>query len=221
MSWTTAVDNLRTLLSDGPTDKLRALKQVFGQQDGVNTVFKTFEFRRVTDFSASALAFPLGVYVNGVWHGSSAVTLDNPGTGFFQSASAFDDSVNLTCSYYIQWFTDSELTEFMTRSANWIGYGDNYPVIPDGLKPAALEYGAHEAYKKLSLRFAENIAETYRLQDSPDEKKMEVVKAYQDAAESAYKRALAYRDDFYTRKGMAKAPISGVIQGRITNPTVG
>lgn len=52
MSWATRIDDLRAILSDGATDKLRHRKRVFGKQDSANTRFKTFEFRRVTDFSA-------------------------------------------------------------------------------------------------------------------------------------------------------------------------
>lgn len=219
MSWLTGQDNLRTLLSDGPTDKLRALKGVFGVQNGTNTTFKTFEFRRVTDFSASATVFPLGIFVNGQWQPPSAIAVDDPNSGFFQAATAFDDSVSLTASYYIQWFTDLELDGFLVRASDWLGQGDDYTQTPTGLKTAALKYAAHEAYQKLSLRFAENIAETFRLQDAPDDKKMEIVKAYQDAAKLALEEAKTYRDDFYTRKGAALAPRFGSISGNIKNPT--
>ncbi len=219
MTWTAPIDNLRTLLSDGPADKLRALKQVFGQQDGVNITFKTFEFRRITNFASSAISFPLGLYVNGVQQPASAVAIDDPDSGFFQAATGYPDSVNITASYYIQWFTDAELIAFMEQAAKWIGYGADYTVIPDGLQPAALQYGCHEAYKKLSMRFAENASETFRLEDSPDEKKFSVIKAYQEAAKQAFDMAKSYRDDFYSRKGQALAPRSGTVQGRIRNPT--
>lgn len=221
MSWTTGVENLRTLLSDGPTDKLRALKSVFGTLDGVNKTFKTFEFRRVTDFSSTATAFPLGLYVNGEWQPPSAIAVDSPETGFFQAATAYSDSTLLTCSYYIQWFTDAELDGFLIRASDWLGLGDDYTIVPTGLKTAALKYAAHEAYQKLSLRWAEAITETYRLQDAPDEKRMQVVEAYQRASKLALDEATKYRDDFYTRKGQALAPRFGTISGNIKNPTVG
>lgn len=220
MSWTTAISDLRVLLSDGPTDKLRAYKTVFGTQNAVNTTFKTFEFRRLTDFSSTATAYPLGIYVNGALQTASAVVKDDLSTGFFTCATAYDDSVSLLATYYIQWFLDGELDGFLTRASDWLGLGDDYTSLVSGLKTAALKYAAHEAYQKLSLKYAENIVETYRTQDAPDERRMEIVKAYQQAAKDTLGEAERYRDDFYTRKGMSKAPLFGSVQGNIKNPTV-
>lgn len=221
MSWTTAIPDLRVILSDGPTDKLRALKAVFGLQNGVNTTFKTFEFRRVSDFSSSALATPLGLTVDGVRIPAASVVYDDLDSGMFQLTDPIQDSQQLAATYYIQWFQDAELDGFMVRASNWLGLSDDYTTIPSGLKTAALKYAAHEAYQKLSLRMAENIVETYRLQDAPDEKRMAVVEAYQKAASEALKEATTYRDDYYTRKGKSKAPLFGSISGNIKNPTVG
>lgn len=221
MTWSTAAADLRVLLSDGPTDKLCAYKSVFGTQDGTNTTFKTFEFRRITDFSSSATSFPLGLYINGQRLASSGVTVDDPDTGYFTAASAYSDAVSILATYYIQWFTDVELTGFLTRSSDWLGLGDDYSNIPSGLKTAALKYAAHEAYQKLSLLYARNVTETYRLEDAPDDRKFQVVSAYQKAAADALKEAERYRDDYYTRKGQYKAPLFGTIQGNIKNPTIG
>lgn len=221
MSWTNAVTDLRTLLSDGPTDKLRALKSVFGVQDGTNVSFKTFEFRRVTDFSASGTAAPLGIYLNNSLLPASAIASDDLLSGFFTLQAAPSDADNLVASYYIQWFLDPELEGFMQRSSMWLGYDDQYINIPSGLKTAALKYAEHEAYQKLSLRYAENIVETYRLQDAPDDKRMSVVSAYQQAASQKLKEAYQARDDYYKRKGKPLAPIFDTASGNIKNPTLG
>lgn len=221
MSWTTASNDLRVLLSDGSTDKLRAFKAVFGAQDGTNKIFKTFEFRRITDFSASGNANPLGIYIDNVLQAPSAVSWDDLSSGNFALETAPTDAQQILCSYYIQWFTDSELEGFLTRSSNWLGFNDDYANIPSGLKTAALKYASHEAYLKLSLRFAENIVETYRLQDAPDEKRMSVVSAYQQAAKDALKDAYKSRDDYYSRKGRSLAPLFDTVQGNIKNPTRG
>lgn len=220
MSWDTATTDLRVILSDGPTDKLRAFKTVFGIQNGVNTTYKTFEFRRVSDFSSSALPGPLGLQVDGVRIPAASVVSDDLDSGIFVLTDPLQDSQQFTATYYIQWFKDDELTGFLLRSSNWLGLGDDYTQIPSGLKTAALKYAAHEAYQKLSLRMSENIVETYRLQDAPDDKRMAVVAAYQKAASDSLKEAITHRDDFYTRKGQAKAPRFGVISGNIKNPTV-
>lgn len=220
MSWLTAIADLRVILSDGPTDKLRAYKTIFGMLNGTNSTFKTFEFRRLTDFSSTATAYPLGIYINGALQPASAVTRDDPNTGFFTCATAYDDSVSLLATYYIQWFLDGELDGFLTRASDWLGLGDSYSTIDSGLKTAALKYAAHEAYQKLSLKYAENITETYRTEDAPDDRRFEIVKAYQQAAKDTLGEAERYRDDFYTRKGMSKAPLFGSVQGNIKNPTV-
>jgi hypothetical protein len=221
MSWANAISDLRTVLSDGPTDKLRAFKSIFGRQDGINTVFKTFEFRRVTDFAASGIAAPFGIYIDGVRLAASGIASDDPQTGYFTLSAAPTDANRVEATYYLQWFTDAELDSFMIRSANWLGLGDDYTEIVSGLKASALKFALYEAYTKLALRFAENIVETYRLQDAPDEKRMEIVKAYQDAASKSLDDATALRDDFYKRKGKSYAPLYGTVSGNIRNPTIG
>ena len=61
MQWSTSVADLRAWLNDGPTDKLVSRKRCLGRIDGSNKIFKTFEFRRVTDFTTATS--PFGVYV--------------------------------------------------------------------------------------------------------------------------------------------------------------
>ena len=137
MSWLTAVSDLRVILSDGPTDKLRAFKAVFGLQNGINATYKTFEFRRVSDFSATAMAAPLGIYIDGVRIPAASVLSDDLATGFFTLTDPVLDTQNLAATYYIQWFNDSELDGFLIRSSNWLGLPDDYSTIPSGLKTAA------------------------------------------------------------------------------------
>lgn len=220
MTWLDPKGDLRVILSDGPTDKLRAYKNVFGMQNGSNTIFKTFEFRRQTDFSASATVFPLGVYFNGGLLAGSAISTDDVSTGYFQLNFGPTDADKLTTTYYIQWFLDAELDGFLIRASNWLGQDDNYIDTPSGLKTAALKYAEHEAYLKLSLKYSENIVETYRLEDSPDDKRFDIVKAYQDAAKNALSEAVKYRDDFYTRKGKALQPLFSSIRGNVKTPTI-
>jgi hypothetical protein len=219
MTWTSPISDLRTLLSDGPTDKLRAFKTVFGVQNGTNTTFKTFEFRRITDFSSSGTAFPLGVCVNGVLYPAASVTVDDPETGFFSLAAAPSATYQLLATYYTQWFLDAELDQFLVEASNWLGSDSVYANTVDGLKTAALKYAAHTAYQKLSLKYAENITDTYRTQDSPDESKNPVVDAYQKAATQSLKEAYQARDDYYKRKGQAFAPNSVSIGGTVYSPT--
>lgn len=213
MSWTTAQDDLRIRLSDGPTDKLRAFKRVIGRIDGVNTRFKTFEFRRVTDFTTATL--PRAVYLNEVPIAIGSIASDDLGTGYFTlSAPPVDGSV-LEATYFIQWFNTSETEMFLRISSNWLGFGDIYANLEEGLRPAALNYACGEAYQKLALRWSEHLSETYRLEDAQDPKNMTLVDAYIKSAQAYKKDAATMRDDFYKRQGRSLAPLFRSLPGTV------
>jgi len=211
MSWSTSVLDLRLLMNDGATDKIRAFKRVFGDVNGTNVRFKTYEFRRVTDFSAEADASPLGVYVDGVKVTAASIAADSPATGFFSfTAGAKPASGSVVeATYFVQFFLDSELDGFLRLSANWLGFSDAVADIPQGLRPAALQYAAGEAYQKLAMRFAEHSSETYRLEDMPDDRRMEIVAQYKQAAAEAKAQAQGLRDQNYMRQGQHLAPLFG------------
>lgn len=213
MSWTTAVVDVRTFLSDGPQDKLRYRKEAFGNIDGTNATFKTFEVRRLTNF-ATTLTAPLGVYVNQVLQ--AAATADDLESGEFTLASAPAPGAVLRATYYTQWFDDSEVQQFLTTACEWIGNGDDYTQIANNLFPAAKHYAAAMAYQKLVSRYSANVAEMYQLYDAPDQKRFDPIKAWGDQAERLYKLAFELRDDVYKdRQGQAKAPLWGVARGRV------
>ena len=211
MSWTTAVSDVRVVLSDGPTDKLRYRKAVLGNIDGANTTFKTFEARRITPLvSASA---PLGVYVNSAIVTVSSEDLES-GEFYLASAPAAGSSVRVT--YYVQWFDDSEITQFLTTSSEWITGADDFTQIPNNIWPAAKTYAAASAYQKLVTKFAMNLAETYQLYDAPDAKRFDPIKVYGDMSETLFKLAFELRDDVYkNRQGQALAPIARTLRGRV------
>lgn len=211
MTWADPVGDLRKLLSDGPTDKLRYRKKVLNPQNGVNVTFKTFEFRRITDFTTATA--PAGVYVDDVL---AVVSADDPsGTGEFTLATPPTDGQVVRATYNIQWFTDDELIEFLTTAAQWIGVSDDYTEIPSGLQPAAKEFAAHQAYQKLVLRWSENMSDVYQLFDAPDERKFDPIKTYMDISKAKFDLATKMRDDAYTRKGQALAPRSGIVPGYV------
>ncbi len=138
MTWAAPESDLRTLLSDNAEDKYRYRKKVFGNTDGTNVLFKTFEFRRVTDFTTAA--YPLGVWVEGVLLTSTDIASDNPGSGDFELAAAPTVRQKVEASYYIQWFLDVEIQNFLRLASNWLGMGDDYTQISPQLRPAALKY---------------------------------------------------------------------------------
>lgn len=213
MSWTTASTDLRTLLSDNATDKHRYRKRVFGEVNSVNTSFKTFEFRRITDFTTATS--PLGVWIDGVLQTSTVVSGDSVGTGDFYLTTAPLDGSIVEASYFIQWFKDSEIENFLRLACNWLALGDDYSQLGQGLRPAALKYAAAEAYQKLSLRWAEHLSETFLLNDAPDEKRMAIVDVYRKQSLDLRKEAETVRDDFYSRSGQQKQPLFASIVGTV------
>jgi len=211
MSWLTAVSDVRKIISDGPTDKLSYRKKVLNIINGVNKIFKTFEMRRVSNFTSPT--GPVGVFVD-----DSPVTVisDDVTSGEFVVNTAPTDGQSLTATYYWQWFLDAELQEFLVDSAEWIGVGVDYTQIPESLRPASKEYAAHKAYQKLVSKMAVNLAETYQLYDAPDGKRFDPVSMYMKISKEKYDLALKLRNDVYDgRKGQAKAPISVSIAGRV------
>lgn len=216
-----ALLDLRRLVSDSSTDKLCDMKLVFGKIDGSNTRFKTFERRRLTNFTEDADdPSPVGVYVNNERIASAAVSSDDPTSGSFLLASPPEDGDEVRATYYYQWFIDDDCNQFLVNACQWLGFGTNYLNISDGLQPAALHYAAQEAYSKLSLWFSTKISNQYMLDDAPDSGNQGVVNSYKDLAEFFHKKSISLRDNFYTRQGQSLSPlyksVGGVVRDYVT-----
>lgn len=211
--WTSAVDTLRAMLSDGPEDKYRFRLEAYGQKDGSNTKFKTFDFRRITDLTSADT--PLGVYVNGELVSASD---DSKNTGDFILGSAPDNTDTVETSYYAQWFLDSEIVFFLQQASNWLGLGPDYTNCPSGLQPSLLQQAMGDAYGKLALKFAEHFSRMYRKEDSPQNELFKVVDSYKSASNASYKMGQQFRNDFYTRQGQDLAPNFGVASGAVRDP---
>lgn len=217
MPWTTVADatsDLRILVSDGPTDKLRYRKRVIGDLNGLNPRFKSFEFRRVTDFSSEA-GLSLGVFVDGIRQTQGVqVTSDFPEIGEFILATAPANTSRVEATFYIQWFKDVELAVFLKNAAQWIGLGEDITKVEPGLQPAALYYSAQEAMHKMAVKWAERLSETYKMEDqikgdtSPVNAFRVLAKDYRDKSE-------ALRKNFYSRDDQAEAPLFGISGGQV------
>lgn len=212
MTWATAVTQIRSRLYDTDESRLRWQKKVFGSQDGVNLRFKTFEQRRITDFTTPTN--PEGVYVNGIL---ATVTGDFPEIGEFLMGHAPLETDDLRATYYLRLFFDSELAEFLNTASEWLGFGSDYNSVTDGLRPSALCYAAAEAYQNLAVRYAEMPSEQYRLEDSPDDAADAPLDRYFKVSESFRKQAKMLRDHYYTRQGKPLAPNYGVVRGKVPN----
>lgn len=214
MSWSTAVSDLRVSLSDGPQDKVRYRKTLLGKIDGVNKFFRTLEFRRITDFKTGTTPM-MGIWLDGILQATTAIANDFPDSGDVELTAAPANGVSVEASYYIQWFTDSELAQFLRMAANMMVIGDDYSNIQLGLRPAAMAYAKGDAYEKLSLRWAEKLSETFVLEESPDKDKFTPVESYAKQAKDLKAAAYKMRDDFYARAGQGNSPASASISGRV------
>lgn len=214
MAWATALSDLRTKLSDNSKDRLRAFKRVFGDINGVNTIFKTFEFRRITDFT-TATGF-LGVYKNGVKIAALDISSDDIETGYFVLTTPPVTGDVIEATYYSQYFLDTELQSFLRLGSNFLALGDDYTLVPGGLQTACLTYASAEAYQKLALRFADTFGDTYKMQDLPDGEREKIIIQFKKSSEEARQEAMKLRNDFYeNRQGQALAPLWGSNLGRV------
>ena len=211
MSWGTSNPELRSLLNDGPTDKPRFRKTCLGILNGVNTSFKTFEPRRITDLTTATGSF--GVFVNSA---PVTVTADEMEFGQFTLAAAPDNTDTLEASYYVQWFTDSELDSFLLTGAQWLGQ-ITVVNVQEGLRPAALKYACAEAYQKLAVRWSQLESVQYKMADS--DPKNSPINEYKSLADMFRKDATKSRDEFYERQGRSLQPLYGSVIGRFRRTT--
>lgn len=212
MTWSTALSELRTVLSEGPTDKLRWNKTLMGFTNGTNTLFKTFEKRRVTNFATAGA--PLGVYVNDVLVTSTADDLE---TGTVTLAAAPAEGARVRGIYYVQWFTDAQLNTFLSNAANFLGFGDTFSNISGGLKNAAVKYACADAYQEMAKRFSEMISDGFRWEDLPVDALKKTQESYLALEKNFRDQAFKLRDDFYKRQGASEAPLYASLQGRVRN----
>lgn len=215
----TAISALRTLLWDNPNDKLASGKKVLGIVDGVNLTFKTFEYRRNTNFQSPTT--PLGVAINGVLVDPALVLADDVSTGIFSldASIAPTNRNSLTATYYYQWFMDSELDNFLQNASSWLGFGKEYWNIQDGLTAALLRFAGQEAYEMAAMKYSIRMSETYQLEDAPSEEILKAIEAFKSMANEFLAKAETMRNDFYTRQGQSLAPNFAFQLGKVIDPT--
>lgn len=215
MTWATPESDLRTALSDNATDKLRYRKSLIGQLDGANNVFKTLEFRRLTNFTTAVA--PEGVYINGAIVPGVSISADFNASGEFElvTSAVPSNGDRIEATYYIQWFNNAEIAQFLRLASNWCNLGDDYTQISQGLRPAVLEYAQGEAYTKLALRWSERLSETFLLEDAIAKDRFAMVESYRKTGADLKKSAQVLRKQFYTRSDENEAPLFGNNVGRV------
>jgi hypothetical protein len=213
MTWATAVSDLRTQLSAAATDKLRWRKTLMGIANGTNREFKTFEKRRITPLAGAT--DPCGVFVNDA---AVTATSDDLESGMVTLTTAPLEGDRVTATYYVQWFTDAQLTTYLVNAANFLGLGDDFTVVSGGLKNAAVKYACADAYQELAVRFAEMISEGFRWEDLPVETLKKTQESYLELEKNFRKEAKDLRNDYYDgRQGMSGAPLFVTLSGRVRN----
>lgn len=215
MSWENAVKDLRILISDNPKDKYRYRQIIFPNPGKGNTNFKTFDFKRLTNFSVEPDSPFLGIFKNGVRIPTSEFVFDDLDSGEFQLTTPPQDGDNLEATFYIQWFQDEDLESFLRASSTWLGFSEDFTGIPDGLQPSAKKFAASEAYQKLATRFSEKLSSMYRVQDQKDPETEPTIDSYFRMAEAFRKEATELRNNYYERQGQPLSPLHSSIPGRI------
>lgn len=212
MGWLTGIKDLRIRLSDGPTDRYNYQKRVFGAVNGTNATFKTFDFRRVTDFRAQA-----GVFINGITQGTTLIIRDDVLNGIFTldpSIIPVDGDI-VEASYYSQWFLDAEIDDFLIQSARYLLSSDQYQNIAIGLVPCAIEFAAGLAYNKMAERWSTMVSSGYKVEDAPDPNSKGPMAGFTKLAEDCFTKAEALLKRYYTRQGQNLQPLIGVQVGHV------
>jgi hypothetical protein len=219
--YVTAISDLQTLLSDGPTDRYNWRKQCFGEMNGVNNAFKTLEFRRVNDFTQPPTG-AVGVYLNAVLLPYTAITADSTAEGVFYlaatAAAACTGATYLEADYYTQWFTASELDTFLQQASMWCTGTNDYTTTAPPLIDALQKYAASEAYMKMAIRWRTYTSQGFKAEDSPKDSPTYSTDSFVKMAEGYRGLALTSRTEYFkTRQGRAMQPLFGFVRGNVRN----
>ena len=201
-AWATADvarDELRAFLNDGLTDRPVKGKKLVGTANGTNTLFFAFDDRIVESTPPSVF-----VSVNGV---DVTFTLDDPIMGQFTLAAAPAIGNEVRARYYVQYFLDSELDEFLRLATGQILESRDVTLINDGLAPAALNFAGYFGFTKQAIRWTQRMSEKYLLEDAPlDDGASQRPNHFRQIAQDYQKAARDQRDSYYMRDSRRHAP---------------
>jgi len=205
----TAISDLRTFLSDGPTDRPVKQKKLVGECDGTNTEFFAWEERVV----------PGSLVVN-VDFTPVAATLTDPVMGLITLASPPAGGSTVRARYYYQYFLDAELQLALMDAATQIQGSDDVTTIESAMKIVVLNFGGYFGYKKQAIRWAQRMSDKWILKESPEEgDNLSKSNLFDKLARTFMDEARILRDDFYKRQSRQLAPAAAMMKPRI--PRVG
>jgi hypothetical protein len=137
--------SLRSLLGDGAADHYEFRSVAYPAPDGVTRRFFAGQPRLVED--------SLAVYAGSVDVTPAASGVDWT-KGEFLLATAPSASVEVHASFYYQWFTDTELDEFLTAGAGLLNY-DGVTTVVIGLRGAVLDFACYYAAMRKAMEYAD------------------------------------------------------------------
>lgn len=215
MSYSTAITELRQILSDTSTHKKATRKKIFGNVNGDNAEFITYDKRILED--------TVEVFVDGL---AVDFEVTDAVAGKLTLKDAPTSNSKVEASYYFQWWLDDELTTFLNKGAELTGQFSTstpdkaYLQILPGLKNAALYFAASEATTSLIhyLINREHSEEFLVEQDGNDDSNFsEMIKALKDLGKDYWERAKWHRDDYYKSLGKRELPAFAVKIARFKN----
>lgn len=212
MTWTTALTDLRTELQDNADNKYALRKNVFGSPDGTLVEFATIEGRYVPASLVVYAAPPGG--------GTPSVVTVSDTTGWeqgiFRLQAAPQPRQLITASYYWQYFTDTEITNFLKTAASRVGITDYTTTPVDGLERVVLNYACAAAYRFLSSQWIRKISEKVLLKDSPVSENDTRSNLFLKQAQDYEKMGNDERIEYYKAQGRRYKPSFSTSQGNIT-----
>ncbi|MBL0233237.1 MAG: hypothetical protein IPQ08_06190 [Chitinophagaceae bacterium] len=212
MPYTLALTELRQMLDDSPFNKKVSKKKLIGNIDGSNVRFISYDKRLYSD--------TLQVFVG---EESVGFTLVDDVGGEIDLTEPPSGNVKVTASYYWQWWTDSELKNFLNKGAEMVGQSvtttiDNaYLNIPSGLKTGSLLIASSLAARALIsfIVLRKHSSEFLLEQDGNSDSNYDAtLKTLQLLADMNWKNGIEQRDDFYKRQGRRNSPAFGIKIGQ-------
>ena len=194
------IESLRIAGEDAETSNRAFNESPVGAVNGTNTHFRL----------ANRNIVPGSVLISdstGVWRENAAaygfVEDDVNGMITFNTAPVLNTI--LTADYYWQWFTDTDMSEFINEAAQNLGYTDP-TAVPQLQVTSLLKY----ALNVLLLRKAQ--AYTRKFSSSSGGISQEVAAVanqFQEEAKQAFDEGVKLMNNYYTRSGARQAPASG------------
>lgn len=147
-----AITSVRSLISDGASDKFQFKTPAYPTPNLVSTRFFVGETHVVPG--------SLEVYHNETKIAVSGLSdVDYCKGSFTYAPLGMAPSGQLLVSFYHQWFSDEDIVEFLNEASNMLqftSYADETIVI--ALRPTLMQFALYNAYMRKAAEFAETVS---------------------------------------------------------------